>query len=104
MKAINPPMIVFADNLNPPRWKDQLCAIAEIMRRRRHHRKSAAALLTIAVSPPPAVVGCSLLPERQLRLLQVGRQQNPSRRPRAGVAAGRVLLCPLRGGGSRVHR
>lgn len=56
----------------------------------------------VVVSPP--VVGCSLLPARQLRLLQVREQQSRARRTPAAVEARGVLLHPLRAAGSSVHR
>lgn len=56
-----------------------------------------------ALSSPP-VVGCSLLPARQLCLLQVREQQSSARRAPPAVEARGVLLHPLRAAGSRVHR
>lgn len=51
----------------------------------------------------PPVVGCSLLPARQLRLLQVGEQQGSPRWAHPIVEAWRVLLHPLWTAGSSVH-
>lgn len=51
-----------------------------------------------------SVVGCSLLPARQLCLLQVGELQSSARRARPGVEARGVLLHPLWTAGSCVHR
>lgn len=55
-------------------------------------------------SSSSSVGGCSLLPERQLCLLQVGEQQSSAWRAAAGVEAWRVLLYPMWAGGSRLHR
>lgn len=62
---------------------------------------SVSSWVCVCVSPP--VVGGSLLPAGQLRLLQVGEQQGPARRAPPAVEARRVLLHPLRAAGSRVH-
>lgn len=51
----------------------------------------------------PPVVGCSLLPARQLRLLQVGEQQSSTRWAHPSVEARGVLLHPLWTAGSSVH-
>lgn len=56
-----------------------------------------------AVFSPP-VVGCSLLPARQLCLLQVCEQQSSARRAPPALEARGVLLHPLWAAGSRVHR
>lgn len=56
----------------------------------------------VVLSPP--VVGCSLLPARQLRLLQVCELQSSARRAPPAVEARGVLLHPLRAAGSGVHR
>ena len=52
----------------------------------------------------PSVVGCSLLPARQLCLLQVGEQQGSARRAGPGLEARGVLPDPLWPSGSCVHR
>lgn len=56
----------------------------------------------VVLSPP--VVGCSLLPARQLCLLQICEQQSSARRAPPAVEARGVLLHPLWAAGSRVHR